>query len=59
MGLSKKLYEEWLDEQELKAAQESEARQLIDADGYHMVNCLCDECVEQNDRLERLMAKDD
>jgi len=59
MGAVKQMYLQWLDEQELKAAKESEARQLVDADGYHMVNCLCDECLEQNDRLERLMAKDD
>ena len=34
-----------------KAFRDNEARKLVDADGYHMVNCQCDDCLYVEDKL--------
>lgn len=53
MGFTKRLYEEMLDQEAEKAFEDNQARQLVDADGYHMVNCLCDDCLRAEDALDR------
>jgi len=53
MGVSKRLYEEWLEEQDRQAAKEA-GPALIDAEGNHYTNCECADCME----FERVLAKD-
>lgn len=53
MGFTKRLYEEMLEQADEQAREENNARTLIDADGYHMVNCLCDDCMSMERALDR------
>ena len=54
MGISKRLYEEYLDELEAKE-RAMYGPALIGADGDHMVNCECADCME----IQQLIDRDD
>ena len=54
MGISKRLYEEYLEQLEAKE-REMYGPALIDADGDHMVNCECADCME----FQQLIDRDD
>ena len=52
MSYTKRMYEEWLEEQDRQAAEEA-GPALIDGDGNHLTNCECPDCLE----FDRLLAK--
>lgn len=51
MGATKRMIMEMEDQLAEKAFRDNEARKLVDADGYHMVNCQCDDCLYVEDKL--------